>query len=236
MNRLRCAARTGVFCFLWTFLLSGCEQKTFDNLDEMDAHFRAKDSPYVQTVVRNGITVTARYMPTAAMMIPLLKRYEEKKTAVSTDTTLSQTMRDSLLNIAQNRLDAQRRIYDRSLYIALTIGFEDGQRDIVYQSMQSGFGNYSEWLQKLMFRLKEQFFLRTKSGEEIPLDAYHLDRTYGMTKDRTLLLMFPAVFNNRELLSENSSPVELVLKEFGLGVGRLKFEFDAAAPKTAFRL
>ncbi|RMF60084.1 MAG: hypothetical protein D6748_04885 [Calditrichaeota bacterium] len=206
-------------------LLSGCE-KRFHNLEEFEHYIKSKDSPYVKTIVKNGIRITVRYMPTEAMMIPHYRRYLRKQKNINRNTTLNKKQLAEILQKEKTVLKKQEEKYNQSLYFILNIAYEDPSKDIIYQKMQRGFGEYSRWLQKLLFHLKDYIYLQTPTMEEIPLDTYHLERTYGLRKDRTLLLMFPAEFSNHSLLSPVNRELTMVIKEFGLGVGRLKFEFE----------
>ncbi len=92
--------------------------------------------------------------------------------------------------------------------------------------MQQGFQNYSEWLQKLLFNLTEFIDLKTALIDEVPLVDYHFERSFGMTRHRTIMLVFPIVFNDVNLVQQENEQLSVRLKEFGLKTGILKFSFD----------
>jgi hypothetical protein len=210
----------GLFC-------SGCSrEKTVHNSEELEKYVKGKDWPDVQTLVRNGVKVSVRYMPSEALLLPQYKRYEEMEQTLAKGGTKSKTMRDSLLQDARNKIAQAKAMYDNSLYFSMTIGYEDSTRDIEYDRMKEGFTAYSSWMQKLAFGLKEYVTLETETTGEVPLDIYDMQRTFGITKDRTFLLVFPRKFNEQEVLSSKNKEIILWLKEFGLATGELRFSFD----------
>ncbi|RMG28781.1 MAG: hypothetical protein D6732_18220 [Methanobacteriota archaeon] len=219
----------------FTLLLSGCE-KHFDSLDEFEHYIKGEDSPYVQSVVRNGVRITVRYLPAEALMIPAYRRFLREKKVLLADTSLNEDQRIQWLDQEKAKLEQQKRMYERGIYFSLTIGFVDPSKDIVYHRMQRSFSEYSQWIRKLMFQLHEYIYLRTPAIDEIPLNTYHMERTFGLRKDRTFLLLFPDEFNGQKLISGSNRQLALVLREFGLGVGRLKFEFNVPVSPIHFQI
>ncbi len=210
-----------------TCLLAGCA-KTFDNIEEYEKFIKGEDYPYLKTETKKGIKVSARYMPTDGMLLHYYKSYETDYAKTLTDTTLTaEQIQDKIENL-KTELTKQRKAFPNSIYFILTIGFEDESRDIIYDAMNTGFDNYSEWLQRLSFGMKEFIYLKTPKAGKVPLAIYDMERTFGMTKSRSLLLNFPKEFNETRLLKDKE--LKLVIKEFGLHTGRFIFEF-----KTPFK-
>ena len=175
-------------------------------------------------------------MPADAMMINSYRSYIEKSEKLKQDTSLKQEDRKSKINKLKEELKQEKEIYKRSIYFFLTIGYEDEKKDIVYEKMISGFNEYSQWLQKLMFGLKEYIYLQTALIDEIPVDTYQMDRTYGMTKSRTILLMFPKNFNEVDILDEENKWLKFKMKEFGLRAGRMTFKYDLPLDEVRYNL
>ncbi len=125
---------------------------------------------------------------------------------------------DSLqrLIFADLSLDEIETISKETFYLRLTIGYV-GKQDLVFQGAASRDLGYSEWLQRLSYHMSDYISLYTTDGNEIPLSSYQLIRTFGLRKDRTLLLAFSAKYMTEE--------TTLVIKEFGLDTGRLNFKF-----------
>ncbi|MGH7596455.1 MAG: hypothetical protein ACREOI_08885 [bacterium] len=150
--------------------------------------FDGPESPDVQTLTQNGVTVSLRYMPA--------------------DATMS----------------------DSYLYFHLSIGFEDQSKDLVYDKMRAGRQAYSAWLQKLMFEMKDFIHLETASGDSIPPDLCRMERSYGLHKSRSFLLMFPSPLQN----DRKDQKLTLRLREFGLGTGQISFQIKTSAVRLEF--
>lgn len=102
------------------------------------------------------------------------------------------------------------------VYFRLNIGYENKQ-DLIFQGAASKNLGYSEWLQRLSYHMSDYISLYTTDGNEVPLSSYQLIRAFGIRKDRTLLLAFPAKYVTEE--------TTLVIKEFGLGTGQIRLVF-----------
>jgi hypothetical protein len=111
----------------------------------------------------------------------------------------------------------------------LSIGFEDHSKDLIYDKMRAGREAYSAWLQKLTFEMKDFIHLETASGDSIPPDLCHMERSYGLHKSRSFLLMFPSPLQN----GRKDQKLTLRLKEFGLGVGQMSFQVKIPAVRFA---
>jgi len=168
-------------------VLSCTPSDTFDGPDEFEKFVNGPESPDAQTLSKNGVMVSLRYMPAEAMMS------------------------------------------DSSLYFHLRIGFEDQHRDLVYDKMRAGHHAYSEWLHKLTFEMKEFIHLETASGETIPPDLCHMERSYSLHQNRSFLLMFPSPLQN----GRKDQKLTLRLREFGLGTGQMSFQIKIPAKKVA---
>lgn len=226
-----------IFLFLWILTILGCNKtKTFNDLENFEKYVKGDNSPYLQTISKSGRKVSLRYMPTDAMMINSYRQYLEVRTKLQEDTLLSKEQRISKLDDAKNEVLRRKNTYDQSLYFHLTIGFEDDSKDIVYDKMQKGYEAYSHWLQKLMFNLQQYIYLQTAAIDEIPLGLYHMERTFGMRKSRTFLLMFPAQFNEQHVSDPDNDWLKLRIKEFGLGTGTLTLEFKLPFEVVRFQI
>ncbi len=80
--------------------------------------------------------------------------------------------------------------------------------------------DFSRNLQRLMFEMKAFIRLRTKDGREIEPSLVEYQRTFGMGRDRTFLLVFPKVQEGRAV----APPFEVRVREFGQGTGLMNFD------------
>lgn len=230
-------AKYRIILFIGIIALLGCDNtKTFNDIDEFEKYVKGDNSPYLQTVTQNGIKVSLRYMPTEAMMINEYRHFLESREKLLKDNLLSKEQQKSKLNNLKNELLERKKAYGQSIYFHLTIGYEDESRDIVYEKMRFGHGAYSEWLQKLMFALQESIYLETHSIPDIPLNMYHMERTFGMRKSRTFLLVFPVQFNGHNVLGGDNEWLKLRVNEFGLGTGQLTFTYKVPFKKLHFQM
>ena len=233
----------GLICSL-ALILTGCTRnKAVSTVEELEKYVKGPDWPHQQTIIRNGVKVSVRYLPSEALLIPQYKRYEELKKTLTHDSSETFTRRlvggqrltDSLLISKRDEIKRTQGLYDQSLYFSMTIGYEDPKRDIEYDKMREGFGEYSQWMQKLVFQMKEYIYLETAATGEVPLALYDMQRTFGITKDRTFLLVFPRKFNEQDIASEQNKEIMLWIKEFGLQTGSINMDFDLPFKQVSYR-
>jgi hypothetical protein len=217
---------------LITVFFSACQQ-TFTDLDQYKKYVQGEDYPYLQTIEKNGVKVELRYLPVDILLTSSYASYMKKKETLTGDKTKPELQHQEKLGKLWEDIKKRREGFDQSIYFQLKIGYVDN-KDIVYESMGQGFQSYSEWLQKLLFNLTEYIDLKTALMEEVPLIDYHFERSFGMTKYRTIMLVFPKTFNDVDLLKKEKEQLTIRLKEFGLKTGILKFTFDLPLTKTQF--
>jgi hypothetical protein len=184
-----------------------CERTSFSDPDQLREYVVSGDYPFARTIVKNGVRFELRYVPTDYLMVPEYKDYESAPS-------------DSILE----ELHRRRQSYAQSIYFQLSISRED-KKDIVYSRLSSGYTEYSNWLQTLLFRLDERITLSTRAIEELPLDTYHMERNFGMMPSTQFLLLFPRNANGMDVL-DASTPLVVRMEEFGLGTGTVRFEFE----------
>ena len=188
-------------------------------------HIKSEQSSHTRTVLVNGIKASLKYLPPAAMMVNDLNRYRDEKTRVSRDTQLSAPARAAILDKMDSELRQRRAGYQRYLHFRLTLEYEDLKKDVMFESMKGGQANYSRWLQKLSFGLQQQLSLQTDSGEQIPVELYHLEPNFGLNHSVNLLLAFPAS-HDRQAILDSTGHLKVNINDFGLGTGPLIFEYD----------
>jgi len=210
---------TAAACICYWFFSSKTEVKT---LSELEGHVKSEEAKQTQTVEKKEFRLTVTYRSTAAILLQEyqhLKQEEDRMKSVSVPVR----NRESAIAGLRENIKKQQSLYDKSLYFVLKIGYIDGKRDIEYESMKSGYGNYSQWMQRLAYTMNRFIYLETPQVPEVPLVIYQMDRTYGITKDRSFLLVFPRKFNNVDLTKEDWLRVNV--REFGLDVGEVSFKY-----------
>lgn len=194
------------FALLFIVFATGCS-KSFSDPDEFETYLNSEDYPNQQTQIKNGVKITVRYQPTEAMMLLQYKSYLEDKVSVLADTTQTDSMKTATISSLFEEFEKTGAIYSKSVYFLVTMGYEDSKRDLEYEPMQKGFNVYSDWMQKLVFGMKEYVHLETALIPEIPVDVYQMDRTYGLTKDRKLLFVFTDTFNGKKILDPENDTI-----------------------------
>lgn len=207
---------------LLIFFNISCEKKVFEPA-EYEAYIRSDESPYLNTVIKNGVKISLRYMPAEALLLSHYKYYTQELNSISGDSTISQTVKLNRIEEQKKRLINYEKAFKTSLHFLLTIVFEDNQRDIEYQN-GGNFEQYSNWLQTLLFRFEEFIYIQSDAFGELHPSLCHMERIYGGFKHRNILVQFPKYLDGNNLLDK--MPIEVCLKEFGLGSGPVTFKFD----------
>ena len=208
-----------LLCFI--LLFAGCK-KQIKTVAELDAKVKSEEPQLTKVVEKKEFKLSLVYRSTDAIMVREYQRYQQEKERMEKSSGQKESANAVLASLKSN-IDKMRKNYDKSLYFVLTLGYLDGKRDIEYESMKSGYDNYSRWMQRLAYSMNRYIYLETPQVPEVPLAIYQMDRTFGITKDRSFLLVFPREFNNVNLLKEDWLRVNL--REFGLDVGEVSFKF-----------
>lgn len=206
---------------LLTLMIAGCKKK-IQTVEELETKVKSEEPNLTKVEEKKEFKITMVYRSTDALMVREYKLYQQEKESLL-KSSLSQAAKDSALAQMKKDIEKRKSSYDKSLYFVLTLGYLDGKRDIEYESMKSGHDNYSRWMQRLAYSMNKYLYIETPQVAEVPLAIYQMDRTFGITKDRSFLLVFPREFNNVDLLKEKWLCVNL--KEIGLDIGEVSFKY-----------
>lgn len=175
--------------------------------DELVAYIRDEEHGLKQSVTLGNTTVEVQYRPT--------------------DLWVAQELNDG--QPQPSLLDSLRKKYDRYYYFILSLSRNN--KEALHQ-VEEGFGQYSELVQTLSFRMPEYVTLTTAAQDTIPVGDFMLNRTYGMSSATEVLF----VFSREKAMGQEW--VQFNLNEFGLGVGNQRFRFKRsdldAVPALAF--
>ncbi|MCB0279947.1 MAG: hypothetical protein KDD94_10610 [Calditrichaeota bacterium] len=195
-----------VLALIFILLLASCKQLSYqEELTEL----LSEDSGNSKELIAGAYRIKATYLPL---------RYFELRELIAID---SATIDNDRIEAIKERC---RKFYGNGIYFKVTLAKADG-KDIVYDQM-SHFGEWSQQLQKLLFGLKEYIYLETDEIKEIPLSVYDFERSFGYTKDRSMLLVFPKTFNDKSILDGSSSSLAMHFKDWGWNIGRQKLEWE----------
>jgi hypothetical protein len=113
------------------------------------------------------------------------------------------------------KIASLRKKYGQHYYFILS--FSKAGKEALHQ--MDSFGQYSELVQRLSFRLPEFANMTTAAQDTIPVADFILNRTYGLASSTDLLV----VFNKEKALG--SQWVQFNLNEFGMNTGNARFRF-----------
>ncbi|MDD3050526.1 MAG: hypothetical protein PHR06_05205 [Candidatus Cloacimonetes bacterium] len=206
----------------------------FTNLQEFELYAKGKDSPFRITTTQREVVFDLCYLPADAVMLNIYKLYEEELSALRSDSTQTTVMINKKIAGIKEKIATEKKIYDNSIYFTLTIGYEDTSKDLLYHAMTQGYENYQQWFNKLSFGLKEYIYLYHDKIGRIPLGLYQMDNTYGMTKERSFLLVFPREFQ-KQLILDKWGDIWFGIEEFGLKTGKIRLKINDIL-KTKYKL
>jgi hypothetical protein len=152
------------------------------------------------------------------------------KSVSSNGITVNVTYRPTDLIVAQhlnNALNADKNEITRlrnkfKNYYYFIVSFSKGDRDILNAS--SDFSGFSDLLQTLSFRMSAVVNLTTPS-DTVPVVDFNYNRMFGMSNSADVLF----VFENTK--AGDDEWVRINVDEFGLGIGKQRFEFKTNALK-----
>lgn len=143
------------------------------------------------------------------------KGFEAKVTYRPTDLLVLQET-GSETQVEKAELERLRKKYGDYYYFILSLSKEN--KEALYNS-DGGYGQFSELVQVLSFRMGQYVNLTTAEQDTIPVGDYVFPRTYGMGGATNLMFAF-----NREKAGTDEW-VQFNLKEFGMGLGSQTFWF-----------
>lgn len=140
-----------------------------------------------------------------------------------TDLIVSQELQGETMDTI--RVQELRRKYANYLYFLLKVS--KGGREVL--NLENDQQEYSKLLLTMAFNMPEYVSI-VQGRDTTALKDFMLDRTYGMSNSTNLLLVFEC---KDQTLKED---IQIILSEFGLGIGSIKFQFNSAQIKKAPRL
>jgi len=187
--------------------LAACEKQVVTEAGLL-AYVQDKDNGLIQEKEKNSYKVRVLIKPT--------------------DLLVAQSIQGP---ISKKELQTLRNNYSNYQYFLLSLSHN--QKNALY-GMRSGYGQFSEMLQTLAFRMDEYVQLITANKDTIPVADFIYPRLYGASPSTDVLF----VFNSKNV--HRARWVQFTIEEFGLGVGRQKFRFNTRdivnAPEIKFKI
>lgn len=205
---------------------SGCSYSNeyeVTSLEELENLAKAGDPVFSKTIQQGVFEFTVEYLPTELLLLSEYRYLEELK---------ARNASESAIKKQEEYIHKYRQGYEGNLYFRLRISPTTGE-DLIYARMGQGFGSYSQWLQKLLFGIKEEIELVLPDAETVPLVHYQMDRNYGTTNSRTFMLAFPRHWNGQNI--QDNEYIRLRINEFGLGSGRVQFRYELPLPGIQYK-
>lgn len=200
--------------WLWPFLLlvTACTP-SFESPDDLKAWVDDTGYPGLVSQENEGVVATFRYLPPEYLILNDLNiRDRLQESGQNTDSLLARSLAG----------------YRQQTTFLMTLKYTDPARDIEYEPLQYGRNIYSEWLNRLLFGMKEFIELKPATGKPLPPRYVEMERNFGLLKSRNFYVIFPDSVNGQAMLELPS--FSIVLKEFGLKTGKLVFSFPDGLP------
>jgi hypothetical protein len=184
--------KSNVLSFLLIVLLVGCKPQSFPSEKELVAYIQDEENGLKKTNEVGDYKVTVTYRPTDL----LIKQEVGEKPS-------------------KEALEKARKKYQNYYYFILSLS-KSGKEAL---DQSQGFGQYSEMVQKLSFRVPEFVNMTTSASDTIPVADFILNRTYGLGSSTDILVVF-----NKEKAKEQTW-VQFNLNEFGMNLGNNRTRF-----------
>lgn len=208
---------------LFLCVVGACNQISIESVEELEQLAYAEESPYRTTIEQSGIRFELIYQPAELLLLHEYKYLQELIIKGKPEQQILKQKQD---------LQAYTESFEQLVQFKLIITPTDDS-DLVYAQLSRGFDTYSNWLQRLLFGLKEEIHLEMEDGTEVPLANYQMDRNYGVSPSRSFILSFPAMYNGKIVLEEQRLTLEI--GEFGLGTGLVQFRQQLPYPSIQLK-
>jgi hypothetical protein len=181
-----------LFLLLLVVSVIGCKPKTFSSENELVAYIQDEENGLKKTNEIGDYKVTVTYRPTDLFVN---QEVGEKPT--------------------KEAIEKANKKYQNYYYFILSLS-RSGKEAL---DQSQGFGQYSEMVQKLSFRVPEFVNMTTSASDTIPVADFILNRTYGLGSSTDILVVF-----NKEKAKEQTW-VQFNLNEFGMNLGNNRTRF-----------
>jgi hypothetical protein len=183
--------------------LYACNAPEYLSEKELSTFIIDEDNGLSKSIISNDIKVTVTYRPT--------------------DLLASQELRTFPEVTAQQILDARVKYQDHYYFL---VSLSRSNNELIIPSSQ-GLSSFSDLLNTISFHMADIAKLTTSGQDTIPVADYIYNRTFGMSNSTDLLFVF------EKPKTQNHRSISFNLDEFGVGIGKQSFEFNAFTLESA---
>lgn len=188
------------FFILFILIFSSCSNKSFDTTEELFAFITDEDNGYRYAKVINGVDFTLQYRPT--------------------DLLVNQEIDG---DISKDRVKALRQKYNKYMYFNLSMS-KNGRE--LLSNMIGDKVQFGQMVNDLVFKMNEKVNLYTTEKDTLTMTDFVYPRMYGMTKETTIMLVYP---RDQKYLKEDY--LNFTIEDLGFFTGEVKFKIDTAPLK-----
>jgi hypothetical protein len=167
----------------------------------MNTYIQDEENGYTKSKKVNGIDITLTFKPSN------LVAWQE-----FSNNKYSETKKDSL-----------KKVYGKYLYFVLSLSKNNNE---IFSTFPKSRQELNTIQNTLTFEMNKKVSLTNSLKDTIPLIDFNSPRTYGMAKATNVLL----IFKKNELI-EYSDEFYFNLSDIGIGIGNVKFKYDATIKK-----
>lgn len=154
-----------IFALALAFILTSCQQKTFDTQEELMAYVTNLENGYTQKKSVNGIDFSITYRPT--------------------DLVVNQMARGKMSN---KQIDSLRNKFEEYLYFNISLSKQNQE---ILANQKGGKINFSAMVNQLAFGMGEKVHLFNQKKDTVELIDYVYPRLYGMGGSSNILFVYP---------------------------------------------
>lgn len=160
-----------IFALALAFILTSCQQKTFDTKEELITYLADEENGYTQEKSVNGVDFTIAYRPN--------------------DLLVSQEVFENMSNA---QIDSLRNKYKEYMYF--NVSLSQNNQEILSNVASKG-NDFGGMVNQLAFGMGDKVHLFSKTKDTLEMGDYAYPRLYGMSDKTTMLFVYP---RNEELL------------------------------------
>ncbi len=154
-----------IFALALAFILTSCQQKTFDTKEALMAYVSDINNGYTQHKSVNGTDFSITYRPT--------------------DMLVSQEMTEEM---SRAQIDSLRNKYESYLYFNLSLS--KNNREIL-SNMSNSRGEFGAMVNQLAFGMRDKVHLISQKRDTLDLLDYVYPRLYGMGQATDIIFVYP---------------------------------------------
>ncbi len=193
--------KTGIYLML-LLVLSGCNQKAFDNETAFLDYIKDEANGYTQHKTVNGVDYTLTYRPT-----DLLVKQELGDVV---------TEQGSLSGVEMSRRDELRNKYNKYMYFNLSMSINNQE---LLSSAPKNRNEFGAMVNQLAFGMNEKVHMFTQSKDTLEMADFIYPRMYGMSRETTIMFVYP---RDKKALKEEY--INFTIEDLGLYTGEVKFK------------